>query len=405
VNGSHILIVDDDPALLEALSQALQLRVDGLTVDTSDSAHDALKSIAANNYDALVVDIKMPRMDGLELLSEIKKLQPDTPTLLITGHGDHELAVQALRSGAYDYVTKPIDREYFVTSLRRAIECHALSRDVAQKRLELAQRAEELEACVQERTLELRDALHREQAARAELDRAHKALEEMNQQREQFVSMIAHDLAQPLTALRGYAEVLGRPGTSQDMQARAHRLILSETNRLTRLVQDLADAAQLAAGLFGIRSLNCDLVQIARQQIELVEGRSDRHRIHLDAPETLPTTCDRDRLAQVLLNLLTNAINYTSGGDIQVRVWREEDQAHISVSDQGQGIPADQVETIFDAGQRLPEGDSSGTGLGLYITRGIVEAHGGQVWVDSADQGAVFHVTLPIVPVLAATEA
>ena len=126
MTAAQVLIVDDDPALLEALPEAIRLRMEDLDVDTSDSAQGALERIAETDYDALVVDIKMPGMDGLELLAEIKKLQPDTPTILITGHGDHELAVEALRGGAQDYVTKPIDRDYFVSSLSRAIECHRL---------------------------------------------------------------------------------------------------------------------------------------------------------------------------------------------------------------------------------------------------------------------------------------
>src|SRR5688500_11393707 len=227
MSGAQVLIVDDDPALLEALPEALRLRIDDLDVDTSDSGRDAIARIAETEYDALVDDIKMPGMDGLELLTEIKKVAPDLPTILITGHGDHELAVQALRVGAQDYVTKPIDRDYFVLSLNRAIECHKLTRDVNAKRLELLHHTEELEACVQERTVELREALHREQAACRELDEAHHRLSELSQQRDMFVSMVAHDLATPLTSIRGYAEMLGRGNLQPERQERARALIVS----------------------------------------------------------------------------------------------------------------------------------------------------------------------------------
>jgi two-component system sensor histidine kinase/response regulator len=108
---SRILIVDDDPALLEALPAALRLRMDGIEVDTCESGALALELIEAVDFDAVVSDIKMPGMDGLTLLREVKALRPRTPTLLITGHGDHELAVQALRGCAYDFVHKPIDRD------------------------------------------------------------------------------------------------------------------------------------------------------------------------------------------------------------------------------------------------------------------------------------------------------
>jgi len=184
-----ILIVDDVQALLEALPETLRLRMDDPDIDTSDSAPEALRRMAETDYDALLVDIKMPGMDGMELLEEIKKVRPDTPTILITGHGDHDLAVEALRLGAHDYVTKPIDPEYFVSCLNRAVECHRLTRDVAAGRRELLRHTEELEACVQERTVERREALHREQVARRELDETHGRLEDLCRQRDLFVSL------------------------------------------------------------------------------------------------------------------------------------------------------------------------------------------------------------------------
>jgi two-component system, sensor histidine kinase and response regulator len=140
-----VLIVDDDSALLEALPETLRLRVSGITVDTADSATVALERIAARDYDAIVTDIKMPGMDGLALLAEIRRQRPDTPILTITGHGENVLAIQALRSGAYDFIQKPIDRDYFVVSLQRAILAHALSRQVKDRQLALERCASELE--------------------------------------------------------------------------------------------------------------------------------------------------------------------------------------------------------------------------------------------------------------------
>ncbi len=141
----RVLIVDDDPALLEALPEALRLRMSVLAVETCDSATEALGKIADEDYDAIVTDIKMPGMDGLALLDEIQKLRPETPTLLITGHGEHDLAVQALRRGAYDYIQKPIDRDYFTASLARAIERRGLARRIELQRLELERHSHVLE--------------------------------------------------------------------------------------------------------------------------------------------------------------------------------------------------------------------------------------------------------------------
>jgi PAS domain S-box-containing protein len=158
MSAPHILIVDDDLALLQGLPEALELRIHGITVDTADSAQAALKCLEGTDYDALVCDIKMPGMDGLALLAKIRELRPDLPTLLITGHGEHELAVQALRGGAYDFIQKPIDRDYFVASLNRAIQMRQLSRQVQAQRLALERHTDELEQLVQERTRALLEA-------------------------------------------------------------------------------------------------------------------------------------------------------------------------------------------------------------------------------------------------------
>src|SRR2546427_400017 len=137
MNQPRVLIVDDDAALLQALPEALRLRMREVTVDTADSAAAALDRIAARDYDAIVTDIKMPGMDGLTLLAEIRGRRPDTPILMITGHGEDALAVQALRGGAYDFIPKPIDRDDFVAALYRAIRARAPNRRAKDRPLAL----------------------------------------------------------------------------------------------------------------------------------------------------------------------------------------------------------------------------------------------------------------------------
>src|SRR6266567_3715125 len=148
MDNGRILLVDDDTALLQALSQAVSLRMTDVQVDTSDSALQALELIKARDYDAIVSDIKMPGMDGLTLLSRIQQWRPETPTLLITGHGEHDLAVQALRGGAYDFIQKPIDRDYMVASLHRAIQTRQMRRGLAEQQRALEQYARSLEETV-----------------------------------------------------------------------------------------------------------------------------------------------------------------------------------------------------------------------------------------------------------------
>ena len=164
-----------------------------MEVDTSDSALEALELIQEHDYDAIVSDIKMPGMDGLALLAKIQELRPDTPTLLITGHGEHDLAVQALRGGAYDFIQKPIDRDYMVAALKRAIQTRRLRRQLCeQQRLDL--HALSLERIVENRTRELVEA---------------------NASKDKFLSMVAHELKTPITTLKGRTQLLQRRVTSR----------------------------------------------------------------------------------------------------------------------------------------------------------------------------------------------
>src|SRR6266496_1473283 len=194
----HILIVDDDPALLQALHQTVSLRLPLAQVDTSDSAHRALELIRAHDYDTIVSDIKMPGMDGLELLMKVHELRPETLTLLITGHGDHALAIRALRSGAYDYILKPIDRDYFVAALDHAIQTRQLRRQVVEQQLALELHSKSLEQLVQLRTHEL---------------------DEANATKDQIIRVVSQELNMPLAHLKEMIQLLSQKLEGEDVAA------------------------------------------------------------------------------------------------------------------------------------------------------------------------------------------
>jgi signal transduction histidine kinase len=398
-----VLLVDDDPGLLQALSETLELRMRSLEVDTSDSARAALERVSAIEYDAIVADIKMPGMDGMQLLARIHELRPETPTLLITGHGEHDLAVQALRGGAHDYVQKPIDREYFIGSLSHAIERRQLSRKVAEQRQKLEEQSKDLEECLEDRTRELRELYRREALARAELAKTTVELEAAHRRQTELIAVIAHELATPLTTLRGYAELVSRPTVGAAVRDRAKEILVSETKRMERLVQDLVDGADRAPADISIQLDDCDIAALLRDQVDAAGAHSKRHAFVLNAPERLEARCDRGRVAQVVANLLNNAVKHTPGGEVRVALRRDGQNARLSVCDQGPGIPADSLDAIFEPRVRLVPARPrtrrapNGAGLGLSIARRIVEAHGGRIWAESTPgEGACFNLVLPI---------
>ena len=375
---SRILIVDDDAALLRALPEALRLRLADAAVDTCDSAADALRLIAATDYDAVVSDIKMPGMDGLVLLAEIRSLRPDTPTLLITGHGQHDLVVQALRGGAYDFIPKPIERDYFVASLARAIETRHLRRQLDEQR-------STLERTVEERTRELRKA---------------------SEVKDQFLAMLSHELRSPLGAIRMWASLLRTGKLDPERRARALEAIERSAVTQAKLIEDLLDVSRIVSGKLVLDVGPVNLTDVAEAALDAVRGAAEAKGVRLEQVLELTgnqVEGDPARLQQVVWNLLSNAVKFSAaGGRIVLRVSRARSEAVVSVRDEGEGIETEFLPHVFE---RFRQADNTrtrthgGLGLGLAIVRDLVAQHGGAVAAESAGkgQGATFTVRLPLV--------
>jgi signal transduction histidine kinase len=384
-NMPQILLVDDDAALLQALPQALSLRVNNIHVDTCDSAFEALEQILDHDYDAIVSDIKMPGMDGLALLEKIQELRPETPTLLITGHGEHDLAVQALRGGAYDFIQKPIDREYVVAALQRAIQTHQLRRQVKEHQRALELHAQSLERVVHNRTQELMQA---------------------NAAKDKFLSMVSHELKTPLTSLKMRTQLLRRKREQMDSDDVVN-LGLADMERsicrLEVLINDLLDASLIETNMFVLHRKRCDLVEVCRHIIEeYTAGKAPS--LRFEAPgKPIEAEVDPDRIGQVMLNLLTNAHKHSPKGyPITVTLQQVGFEAIISVRDKGVGISEEALPHVFEQYYRSPDVDESmgslnSLGLGLYISRKLVERHAGHIDVESVPgEGSVFTVVLPL---------
>ena len=225
---------------------------------------------------------------------------------------------------------------------------------------------------------------------------ARRALEQLQRD---FLAMVTHELKSPLAAIRGYAQLLQRRGV---YQAPAVETILSQATRLERLIGDLLDVAQVQAGQLELRRTAVDLGALVQEGAAQTQTLTTRHAVRVRVPPTpLVGWWDGDRLAQVLQNLLGNAVKYApQGGVIAVGVWAEEGVAHLTVRDQGVGIPAEALPHLFARFYRTQAALASGApglGVGLAISQALVEAHGGRISVASVlGQGSTFTVTLPL---------
>jgi signal transduction histidine kinase len=383
--GGRVLLVDDDPALLVALPETVRTRLDGVQIDVADSAQGALERLESIDYDAIISDIKMPGMDGLALLKEIGRRAPETPTLLITGHGEHELAVAALRGGAYDFIQKPIERDYFVASLSRAIQVRQLRRQVAAQQAALARYTQELEQ-------------HREELRRLTATLLHVQEEE----RRRLSCELHDDLNQKLAVLvmdvdaleRQAAVELGRQAAlelarpAEGRPAERPRAGSKETPGLrqalrglrTRVVELSDDVRGLA---YRLHPSILDHLGLAVALQSYVEEFAKREKIrvtftHRNVPETLPadlSTC----LYRVAQEGLRNVAKHAHAARAALTLWRSGASIHLSIKDAGAGFTPREAR-----------------GLGLISMQERVRALNGKLTIESKPgEGTQIEVQIP----------
>ncbi len=256
-------------------------------------------------------------------------------------------------------------------------------------------------------TLSLHNRLlfERERVARARIDGARATAEAGIALRDEFIAVAGHELRTPLTslqlAIQGLERALRRGGAPPSVAALEHTLAICEqqTGRLRRLVDELVDASQFAAFGMALRFEKVSLVEVARDVAEMfvADGATGASSLEVAGDPAVDGQWDRMRIEQVVTNLVRNALAFGLGRPVKVAVSAEGDTAHLSVSDQGIGIPREQQARIFGRFERAVSARNyGGMGLGLYITSRIVEAHGGRVRVESeAGNGATFVVDLP----------
>lgn len=217
-----------------------------------------------------------------------------------------------------------------------------------------------------------------------------------------FVSMVSHELRMPLTAIKAYVDTLQRQDVEFDEESRGNfiAIIARETDRMIKLIDELLDLQRMESGRLEVDPRPVDLGALIRDIVERIQPQYPDNTIATDiSPEMGPVMAEADKMEQVMLNVLSNAVKFSApGSPLRVRARPLGHKAMVSVADHGVGIPADQLPHIFDKYHRVPGGSGAGgSGLGLYVARTIVEAHGGRVWAESGEgEGTTVMFTVPL---------
>ncbi|BAY35151.1 multi-sensor signal transduction histidine kinase (plasmid) [Nostoc carneum NIES-2107] len=353
----HVLIVDDNADMRDYLTSILSEYVE------VEAVADGAAAIAAVNQrvpDLVLSDVMMPGLDGFELLQALRAdaRTKEVPIILLSARAGEESVIEGLQAGADDYLIKPFSATELVTRVNAYLQ-------MAQLRSE---------ALRSERTI--------------------------NRRKDEILSTVSHELNTPLVAILGWTRLLRSSPPSSAMLWKALESIERNATLQAKLVQDLLDISRITAGKIHLNLEPVALQGVIDQAIATVR-QCETKDIHLDCQLAAAPTIvqgDPERLQQIILNLLTNAVKFTpTGGRIAVSLQTDENQADIIVSDTGCGIDSDFLPYIFDT-FRQADGVKKGLGLGLAIARSLVELHGGTIHAQSpgVGQGATFIVKLPL---------
>ena len=367
------LLLDDNPDDRALAARSLRQAFPGLDLVEAGSPEDLERALKADRFDFAVTDYQLRWTDGIKVLDRLIGHDPQLPVVMFTNTGNEEVAVEAMKHGLSDYVIKRHGQYHRLAhAVRGVLDRH-----------ELRGRVEGLLAA--------------ERAAREEAERASRL-------KEDFLATLSHELRTPLHAVLGWTQLLKQGALDAADQKHAVEVIERNARAQARLIEDLLDLSRLESGKLKVELETADFATLAHSAIAAVQPSAEKKRIRvvekLGSPSS-PARLDPARMRQAVLNLLTNAIKFSpEGATFEVRL--DEVDAHLllEVVDQGEGIAPEFLPHVFD---RFRQADSSSTrragglGIGLALTKKLVEAHGGTVTARSAGlgRGSVFSLRLP----------
>ncbi|MDY6939140.1 MAG: hybrid sensor histidine kinase/response regulator [Cyanobacteriota bacterium] len=381
-NTVKILLIEDNLAEARLLDEVLKgFKLDRFRLTWVKRLQEALARLREEHFDIILLDLTLPDSQGLASLPLLMQQAPTLPIVVLTNTNDDALAIEAVRYGAQDFLVKRfVNVDVLVRSLQYAIE---------RKRAAVALREENeaLEMQVRERTAELLKA------------------QELNQLKSEFVAMLSHDFRNPLTTILASAGLLqdGNGKLSEERKRAICQRIRAASYNMAHLLDEVLLIGRADAGKLECQTALVDLEFFCRQLLEELQLAADQKNLSLGFISQdclLKVSLDDRLLRHILLNLLTNAIKYSpDGGTVRLELKQSDKYATFRVCDRGIGIPESECDKIFSPFYRASNVDRiSGNGLGLAMVKRCVEAHCGEIEVESKEGvGTVFTVMLPIV--------
>jgi signal transduction histidine kinase len=392
--GQHeILVVDDTPANLQLVTQILAEH--GYRVRPASGGLLALRSVAAKLPDLILLDVKMPDMDGFEVCRRLKsdERSRDVPVLFISALGDASDKTKGFEVGGQDYITKPFDPADVLARVAIHLRLHDLT--------------ERLEQKVDERTKNLTDVNLRLQQEIAERAKLEGELHETARRKDDFLALLGHELRNPLAPIRNAVQILHISGAMKPQAEQAVEIIDRQARHLTHIVDDLLDTTRIAHGKVTLHKEKVDWARLVYTTVEDIRSEADSRGIAVGLelpPQPVWVHGDPTRLTQILTNLLHNALKFTDAKgriDLSLKVCAEDNTARLSLRDSGIGMSSETLRQIFEPFVQAETGlarSRGGLGLGLALAKGLLELHGGSIQAASGglSQGSEFTICLPL---------
>ncbi len=373
-----LLVIDDELGIREGVKRALSSQ--GMRVDTAENGDEGLRKVQAEGYDLILLDVMMPGTSGVDLIAEIHAHDPETVCIIVTGYATVELAVRAIKLGAYDFLTKPFSVDDLMLAVNQGLERRRLSLD--------AKRALAAEA----------------EARRLAEDKAR--LEELDRAKRQFYRLVTHELQAPVAGIQNYLQLILDGYVPPEKLRDVVEKCMARAQEEIDLVADLLELGRLQAVNFQQPAAPVRLSEILGQVMDALQSQAAQKNLRLNVEvvgEIPPVIGSADRFKSVWTNLIGNAIKYTpSGGTVGVSLRAGNDLVIGEVRDTGIGIPAEDQPRLFTEFFRAGNAKAQnirGTGLGLAIVKQIVEGASGKILVESeAGRGSTFTFVLPAAP-------